>query len=1023
MKRIALSALVIFTSIISVSAQQTTSQQVVAAAANAMASASRPQPRRLATIRSTEAPEGSRVIVASDATLSDYQAYAEGGRFYVLIPYAVEPKAQNELRGRGFTDVEIGRRGEDVLLSFGLEAGTQARVSQRFNRLEVLFAAASQQEGAAQVSTASAAPTPTPTPAPAASTSPAPVASPSPVIVAPEAKSPSESTPAATVPATNAVSPQTAKAPGVAASTVAGITLPPEKASPVRLPKFDKKPVIDGKLDDAVWQNATVLKDFYQIDPGDNTPPLKPTEVLLGYDAKFFYIAFRCFDEPDKVRATIAKRDNIFSDDYVGFFLDTFNDQRKAFEAFFNPLGIQADGVLTEGRGEDFSVDWVMESKGLVNQEGYVVEVAIPFKSLRYAVGKDKLWGAHFFRRIKRNNNELDSWMPFSRSNSSNLAQEGHLSGLEGISTERQLELIPSLTVSQTGRSVRSLNPPIGVPDPGRIVNQPIELEPGLTAKFGITPTSTLDLALNPDFAQVEADQIVVTTNQRFPIFFPEKRPFFLEGIDIFQTPILAVHTRTIVDPDVAIKFSGKEGRNTYGIMVASDNGPGNLSLDDRGALNNCLDRRLINPAVVCNNERFVDKNAYIGVLRLKRDIGKGDSTIGLLATTYNFIEKHNQLGGFDGRFRINKQTTFDIQLLGTTSRNFFYDPEKDETRYRTGNGFAYTTQYDVSGRNWGWQLYGEGFTEDYRADVGFFGRVNTNFNSFYIRYNTDPKPKAKKIISTHYHNFSWIGYDFQGRIQNWESEFYVEWRLPRNSWFSLAWEPAYERLLEEEFGPRRTATRQGAFYGEDNERSVQKNHFFIAGGSQFNKKIQFNGRAVWRLNHLDLDFGGGRRFPRISPSAIARRTCLEEGIIDPVDCPAAPLDPGAGNLFEFSGAVTYQPTNELKLQLNYIKNRLVRKDTGLVASDTNIFTLRSTYQFTPFTFARAIIDYNTLNQRVRGQFLLGWTPNPGTAFYAGYNDDLNYGFNPISREIVPGFRRNGRTFFIKMSYLFRKSF
>jgi hypothetical protein len=710
------------------------------------------------------------------------------------------------------------------------------------------------------------------------------------------------------------------------------------------------------------------------------------------------------------VRATIAKRDNIFSDDYVGFFLDTFNDQRKAFEAFFNPLGIQADGVLTEGRGEDFSVDWVMESKGLINETGFIVEVAIPFKSLRYAVGKDKLWGAHFFRRIKRNNNELDSWMPFSRSNSSNMNQAGHLTGFEGISTERTIELIPSLTISETGRSVRSFTPPpAGVVDPGRIVNQPIELEPGLTAKWGISPTATLDLALNPDFAQVEADQIVVTTNQRFPIFFPEKRPFFLEGIDIFQTPILAVHTRAIVDPDIALKLTGKEGRNTYGIMVASDNGPGNLSLDDRGALNACRDRRLLDPTVNCNNERFLDKNAYIGVLRLKRDIGKGEKTIGLLATTYNFIEKHNQLGGFDGRFRINKQTVFDIQVLGTTSRNFFYDPVKDETRYRTGNGFAYTTQYDVSGRNWGWQLYGEGFTQDYRADVGFIGRPNTNFNSFYVRYNTDPKPKAK-LLSTHYHNFSWIGYDFQGRIQNWESEMYVEWRLRRNSYFSLGWEPAYERILEEEFGAKRSATRQGAFYGEDDERSVQKNHFFISGGSQYNKKIQFNGRAVWRLNHLDLDFGGGRRFPRVSPAALLLGS-------------DAPLDPGAGNLFEFSGGITYQPTNALKTSLNLVKNRLVRKDTGRVAFDTNIFTLRTTYQFSPFTFARAIVDYNTLNQRARGQFLLGWTPSPGTAFYAGYNDDMNYGFNQISQEIVPGFRRNARTVFIKMSYLFRKSF
>jgi hypothetical protein len=334
---------------------------------------------------------------------------------------------------------------------------------------------------------------------------------------------------------------------------------------------------------------------------------------------------------------------------------------------------------------------------------------------------------------------------------------------------------------------------------------------------------------------------------------------------------------------------------------------------------------------------------------------------------------------------------------------------------YRTGNGFAYSTTYDVSGRNFGWQLYGEGFTKDYRSDVGFFGRTNTNFNSVYGRHNTNPNPKST-ILSRHVHNFTWIGYDFQGRIQNWESESYIEWRLPRNSYFSLAWEPAYERILEEEFGTSRNApcaiagTCRAAFYGPDDERSVQKHHFFIAGSSQYNKKIQFNGRAVWRFNHLDLDFGGGRRFPRVSPAALL----LGQG---------APLDPGAGNLFEFSGGVTYQPTNELRLQLNYLKNRLVRKDTGLIAFDTNIYTLRSTYQFTKATFARGIVDYNTLNRRVRSQFLLGWTPGPGTAFYAGYNDDLNYGFNPISSSIVPGFRRNGRTFFVKMSYLFRRSF
>src|SRR5229473_1637575 len=382
---------------------------------------------------------------------------------------------------------------------------------------------------------------------------------------------------------TTTASPAESKA--AARPAKSGIVLPPEKAQPVRLPVFEKPPVIDGKLDDDVWKQAVVLKDFYQVQPGDNIAPSKPTEVMLGRDAKFLYIAFHCYDEPDKVRATIPKRDNIFNDDYVGILFDTFNDSRKAYEFDFNPLGVQADGIWTDGQNEDFNPDIVMESKGMLTSDGWTVEAAIPFKSLRYVAGKDKLWGAHFWRRIKRFNNELDMWMPLNRDISSWLAQEGHLSGLEGISAERTLELIPSLTLSETGKRKGSLTPAqvnSGLLDPGRFVNEPIKFYPGLTGKFTITPNVTLDFAIKPDFAQVESDQLVVTANQRFPIFFSEKRPFFLEGIDIFNTQIAAVHTRSIIDPVFAVKLTGKTGRNTFGILVASDNGPGNLSEDDR---------------------------------------------------------------------------------------------------------------------------------------------------------------------------------------------------------------------------------------------------------------------------------------------------------------------------------------------------------------------------------------------------------------------------------------------------------
>src|SRR5690242_12924368 len=453
---------------------------------------------------------------------------------------------------------------------------------------------------------------------------------------------------------------QTASNTKLAAPAKGNFTIPPEKANPITVPRFDKPPVIDGKLDDEVWQKAVVLKDFYQIQPGDNVAPSKPTEVLLGYDPKFLYIAFKANDEPDKVRATVAKRDNIFQDDYVGFFLDTFNDKRKAFEVFFNPLGIQGDGIITEGRGEDFSIDLLMESKGLVHESGFNVEIAIPFKSLRFEAGKGKLWGAHFFRRIKRFQNELDSWMPFSRSIDSNLAQEGHLTGLEGISVERMIELIPSLTVSQNSRFVPALPATQRATDPGRIVNEPVGVDLGLTATFIPSSAMTIDLAINPDFAQVEADQLVVTANQRFPIFFPEKRPFFLEGIDIFNTQIQAVHTRTIVDPDFAVKLTGKTGRNTFGLLAASDNAPGNFAEDEK----------------LTADPRLIGKNASVGVVRLKRDIGTKDSFIGFLGTYRKFVDQYNELAGFDAKFRINQQTTLSAQVLGTHSREFFFYPD-----------------------------------------------------------------------------------------------------------------------------------------------------------------------------------------------------------------------------------------------------------------------------------------------------------------------------------------------------------
>jgi hypothetical protein len=838
--------------------------------------------------------------------------------------------------------------------------------------LTTAFCLASVAAAQAQLASVSASPTPslsnasTPAPSPSAS----PVSSPAPSKSAPTAK--------------------TAKA-----ATKGLPALPPEKSQPVTIPRFDTPPVIDGKLDDAIWKKAAVFKDFYQTNPGDNIAPTAPTEVFVGYDSKFLYFGFHCYDDPSKVRATVARRDNVFGEDNVRIYLDTFNDQRRAYVLGWNPLGIQQDGIMTEGQNTDYSVDIVMESKGMITSDGYTVEVAIPFKSLRYEAGKGKLWGLHVWRNIDRMNDEIDSWMPLSRDSSGTLNQAGHITGLEDISTERTIELIPSFAVSETGKRVRTMSRAfsgsLGLADNGKFVNEPVKADPGLTAKFVVSSAATIDLAVNPDFAQVEADATVNTANQRFPIFFQEKRPFFLEGIDIFRTTIAAVHTRTIVDPDIAIKLTGKRGRNTYGFLYASDNAPGNFTDDQRFDPENL-------PAAIA---RLDDKNSHVAVVRLKHDVGK-ENFIGFLGTAYNFVGHSNYVGGFDGRVRFDKKTTLDFQVLGTNSHLCTLSALAKDDVCATRNGFAYAYIYSVNGRHLGWNVNGVGRTQYYRADVGFTRRVNTNSQNFNIWYNTEPKPKAK-IVSWEFDSYLGGNHDWQLRMQNWNYEGQMGPNLQRQTFIRWGYNTGYERDFAREFG-------LVAFAAGKPETSTHSKNVFGYAGSTPTKRLNFFYFAGYRWGEMDYDFGAGPRFPRVSLAALAD--------------PDAPLSPGRGNLLYTNGNVTYKATNDLNMTLSFSKNRLTRNDTGLVAFDENIASLKATYQFTRFAFARARIDYDSITSNYRGQFLFGWAPNPGTAFYAGYNDDTNRNFfNPFSGRLEPGLRRNGRTFFIKASYLFRRSF
>ena len=791
-----------------------------------------------------------------------------------------------------------------------------------------------------------------------------------------------------------------------------------KKEIPADIPRFETAPVIDGKLDDAVWRSSAVFGDFLQVNPGDNVAPTHPTEFMMGYDSKNLYMAYKIKQDPSTIRATVARRDNIFNDDYVLVYLDTFNDQRQAYVIVLNPLGIQADGTFTEGRGEDYSVDLVMESKGVLTEDGYTIEASIPFKSLRYEAGKNKKWGLHIYRRVKYKNGELNSWMPNNRSVNGSLNQAGKITGIEGVETTRQLELNPSITLSQTGRRTRFTFEP----DPtraGRFVNDGIKADLGFTAKFGLTPTTTLDFAYNPDFAQVEADAPISAANLRFPVFFPEKRPFFLERIDIFQSALNVVNTRAIVDPDIAAKLTGRRGKNTFGIMYASDNGTeGNLSKDDRQALALCLLEKQGKPnSEFCDNERIFGENADIGVFRLKRDIGS-QHNLGFFATTYNFVDHHNNTAGFDARYKINKKTVSEFQILGTNTRQYFYNPTRDAFEYRTGNGVGYHAYLERSGKNLYMNYLAFGRSPDYRASVGFAERTDSNYAGSFVRYQTDQNPKGN-IIYKSISNASNITYDWKGRMQYLFINTFGRMALQRQTLLHLSAQYGREGVYENEFGPIRTLVNPdgGAFFGSSNSRKAD----FLA-GQFFIETTPYKQLFVfffvdYTAGSMEYDFGAGPRFPRVSRAAI--------------DFNSSKLDPGPGDLLTIESTIRYQPTTALQTQMNYTKRRMVRHDTNLLAFDDNLFSWRTVYQFSRNTFARLRTDFSTLDRRVRPQFVLGWTPSPGTALYLGYNDDVNYnGFNPLNRNFDQGrhsFERgihsNGRTFFIKASYLFKRSF
>lgn len=543
----------------------------------------------------------------------------------------------------------------------------------------------------------------------------------------------------------------------------------------VAIPLVGSAPTVDCVLDDEAWSRAARLSDFHQTHPGDNARPSHATEVLLAYTPRALYVGLRAEDEPGRVRATLAKRDAIGDDDSIGLYLDTFHDRRRAYVVMVNPLGVQQDGVFAEGSEPDYSVDLVMESQGCLSERGYTVELGIPFESLRYQAGPGRAWGLHVLRQIKHLDEE-DSWMPLRRDRigvertstkelrARLLAQAGTLTGLEGLRHRPLLERIP----------VASATRPEG---------RRAQLGLSGTARLSLSPALVLDAAANPDFAEVEADQPQSTANQRFPLFFDEKRPFFLEGAELFRTPLRAFHSRSLVDPDAAVKLTGTRGGTA---LLALDAAPGHFSLAEQA------DPRL-GPAIA----PLVGHKAFAGVLRLRRELG-GQSSVGLLATGWRFADRHNQVAGLDGRIALGARTVWTFQALGSASRLAFPDPESGQERVRGGTGFAYSSEWARSGRRLSLQLLGEGYSPDFRATLGYVQRVDTNRWSVLARYNGPPRGGGA-LVSWSALNTTLVQFDRRGRMQYAYTYPRLLLAFKRQSFLHLSAYHDYARIFEEE--------------------------------------------------------------------------------------------------------------------------------------------------------------------------------------------------------------------------------
>lgn len=757
----------------------------------------------------------------------------------------------------------------------------------------------------------------------------------------------------------------------------------------VAIPRLEGTNTVDGVLNEPVWQQAATLTGFSQFFPNDGVAAQDSTEVLVWYTGTALHVGVRAYAPKGTVRATLADRDKITQDDNIQLFLGTYNDSRQAMVFAVNPFGIQSDGVLTEtgassgggflssaSRGResnDLAPDYVWRSKGQLTDFGFEVEITIPFKSLRYRAGDQQTWQLNVVRTVQATGHE-QTWTATRRSNASFLAQSGTLTGLKNLQRGLTVDLIPTITSSATGAP----NP--AGPGNGATWKYSAENpEIGGSARWGITSNLTLSGTANPDFSQVEADATQYSLDPRAAVYFAERRPFFLESQEQFQTPNRLIYTRRIAQPVFATKLTGKHQGFDIGVLSAVDS-------RDVSATG--------------------DHSPMYNIVRLQRDMGK-QSRLGMVYTDKADGKAWNRVLGVDGRlvrgvYSLQGQLASSFTGGNTESTNA---PLWDVSLLRNGREFY---------ARYGFSAISDGFD----AQSGFIARTGVSLINATHRVNIFPKRGG--LIEVFSPEIYMLGrYRYADLVTRRPAQD-VQLHLRTNTRFKGGWQVGAQ-FLREEFGY---------------DKALYSNYYLFrprTGGGV--DTVAYTG-TPYLPNYDGVISVGTPEFRRFSFSSVAvfgQDENFQEWSSANILNLNQTLTLRPTEQIRIAGTWVYEEFNRKtdgssvlrrstpRLRLEYQLTRQffirtigeyakVKQDSLRDDSRTELpIYLRAANG----TFSRAAGFERT---RARIDVLFSYLPNPGTVFYVGYGDALAAN-SPQGPESL---RRTSDVFFAKLSYLFR---